>query len=115
MRQPTVAWDPAWERFAGLYRGKGGDSQIVLLNKPLVLINPNGNNVDNPTTLEPLGGRRFRYVAPTGGGVVGEVVQFVEQPGKPMRMYTGDSWIDKVAPWRAVVVLSERSDRRTCI
>jgi D-alanyl-D-alanine carboxypeptidase len=92
----TVAWDPAWARFAGLYRGRGGDSQVILLNQRLVLISPNAANVDNPTTLEPLGGGRFRFVAPTGGGVVGEVVRFVEQPGRPMRMYTGDSWIDRV-------------------
>jgi D-alanyl-D-alanine carboxypeptidase len=91
-----VAWDPSWARFAGLYRGRGGDSQIVLLNKRLVLVTPNAANVDNPITLEPLGGGRFRFVAPTGGGVVGEVVRFVEQTGKPMRMYTGDSWIDRV-------------------
>src|SRR5271155_3012411 len=28
----TVDWDAAWERFAGLYRGRGGDSQVVLMN-----------------------------------------------------------------------------------
>lgn len=93
---PTVAWDPAWERFAGLYRGRGGDQQVVLLNKKLVIITPNAPNLDNPATLEPLGGGRFRFVAPRGGGVVGEVVRFVEQNGRPMRMYTGDSWIDRV-------------------
>jgi D-alanyl-D-alanine carboxypeptidase len=92
----AVAWDPAWARFAGLYRGQGGDSHVVLLNEKLVIITPNGPNVDNPVTLEPLGGGRFRYTAPTGGGVVGELVRFVEQPGRPTRMYTGDSWIDRV-------------------
>src|SRR5277367_1294467 len=66
-----VAWDPAWERFAGLYRGPFGDEQVVLLNKKLVIITPNGPNLDNPITLEPLGGGRFRFVAPTGGGAVG--------------------------------------------
>jgi hypothetical protein len=92
----AVAWDSTWARFAGLYRGRGGDSQVILLNQRLVLITPNAANVDNPITLEPLGGGRFRFVAPTGGGVVGEIVRFVEQPGRPMRMYTGDSWIDRV-------------------
>jgi hypothetical protein len=92
----VVPWDPAWARFAGLYRGRGGDSQVVLLNKRLVLVTPNGPNVDTPITLEPLGGGRFRFVAPTGGGVVGEVVRFVEESGRPMRMYTGDSWIDRI-------------------
>jgi len=92
----AVAWDSTWARFAGLYRGRGGDSQVILLNQRLVLITPNAANVDNPITLEPLGGGRFRFVAPTGGGVVGEIVRFVEQAGRPMRMYTGDSWIDRV-------------------
>jgi D-alanyl-D-alanine carboxypeptidase len=91
-----VAWDPAWERFAGLYRGRLGDQQVVLLNKKLVLIIPNGPNVETPVTLEPLGDGRFRFVAPTGSGAVGEVVRFAEESGRPMRMYTGDSWIDRV-------------------
>ena len=96
MKPATVAWDQAWARFAGLYRGRNGDSQVVLLNQKLVIVTPNGANVDNPVTLEPLGGGRFRFTAPTGGGVVGEVVRFVEENGRPMRMYTGDSWIDRV-------------------
>jgi CubicO group peptidase (beta-lactamase class C family) len=94
----VVAWDDAWARFAGLYRGRGGDSHVVLLDKKLVIITPNGANVDNPVELVPLGGGRFRFTAPTGGGVVGEVVRFVEEPGRPMRMYTGDSWIDRISP-----------------
>jgi D-alanyl-D-alanine carboxypeptidase len=94
----VVAWDPAWERFVGLYRGRGGDTQVVLLNKRLVMITPNGPNLDNPITIEPLGGGRFRLVSTTGGGAVGEVVRFVEESGKPTRMYVGDSWIDRVEP-----------------
>lgn len=93
----AATWNPSWARFAGLYRGRGGDTQVVLLNSRLVLITPNAANVDNPITLEPLGDGRFRYVAPTGGSVVGEVVRFVEQPGRPVRMYTGDSWVDRVS------------------
>ena len=96
LKPVAVAWDQAWARFAGLYRGRGGDTQVVLLNQKLVMVTPNAANVDNPITLEPLGGGRFRFVAPTGGGVVGEVVRFVEENGRPMRMYTGDSWIDRV-------------------
>src|SRR6185295_15517868 len=84
--KPKLTWDPAWARFAGLYRGRNGDSHVVLLNQKLVIITPNAPNVDNPITLEPLGGGRFRFVAPTGGGAVGEVVRFVEQTGRPVRM-----------------------------
>ncbi len=92
----VVAWDPAWARFAGLYRGTWGDQQVVLLNQRLVLITPNAAAVDTSVSLQALGGGRFRFMAPTGGGEVGEVVRFVEEPGKPMRMYVGDNWIDRV-------------------
>ena len=80
----------------GLYRGRGADSHVVLLNQKPVIITPNALNVDNPVTLEPLGGGRFRFVAPTGGGAVGEVVRFVEETGGPTRMDIGDGWIDRV-------------------
>jgi D-alanyl-D-alanine carboxypeptidase len=68
----------------------------VLLNKKLVLVTPNGANVDSPATLEPLGGGRFRLVAPTGGGEVGEVVYFSEIAVKPMRLYVGDGYFERV-------------------
>ncbi len=92
-----VAWDPAWERFVGLYRSRWGDQHVVLLNKKLVIITPNAPDLDPSVTLEPLGGGRFRFMAPTGGSVVGEVVRFAEEPGRPMRMFTGDSWVDRVS------------------
>jgi D-alanyl-D-alanine carboxypeptidase len=99
-KPPTLAWDPAWERFAGLYRGLWGDRQVVLLNKKLAVIATNGPNLDDAVMLEPLGGGQFRFVAPTGGGgaygVVGEIVRFVEQSERPTRMYVGDTWIDRV-------------------
>ena len=36
-----TTWDPSWSRFAGLYRGRGGESHVVELNQRLVIINPN--------------------------------------------------------------------------
>jgi D-alanyl-D-alanine carboxypeptidase len=92
----VVAWDPSWGRFAGLYRGRGGDTHVVLLNQRLVMISPTAPNVDNPTALEPLGGGRFRFIAPGGGGPVGEVVRFVEENGRVVRLITGDSYVDRV-------------------
>ncbi len=92
----VVAWDPSWERFAGLYRGAWGDQQVVLMNQKLVLITPNGGNVDNPSTLEPLGGGRFRLVATSGGGAVGEVVRFEEEGGRVTRIRVGDGYSDRV-------------------
>jgi len=92
-----VPWDPAWGRFAGLYRSRGGDMEVVELNQRLVMFDPTVTNPDAPIQLVPLGEGRFRFDAPTGGGVVGEVVRFVEQDGKVVRMYTGDSYTERVA------------------
>lgn len=95
--KPTVVtWDPSWARFAGLYRGRGGDSHVVLLHERLVIITPNASTPGEPVALEPLGGGRFRYVAPTGGGPVGEVVRFEEENGRVTRMITGDSFVERV-------------------
>ena len=96
--KPTlVAWDPQWARFAGLYRARGGDSQIVLLNDRLVMITPNATTLENPGTLEPIGGGRFRLGARTGGGAVGEVIRFVEENGRVTRMYVGDGFSERVS------------------
>jgi hypothetical protein len=92
----TIAWDPSWARFAGLYRGRGGDSQVILLNNRLVMISPNAASLENQVTLEPIGNGLFRFVAPSGGGPVGEVVRFVEEGGRVVRMITGDSYVDRV-------------------
>ncbi|HEX7138850.1 MAG TPA: serine hydrolase domain-containing protein [Vicinamibacterales bacterium] len=94
----ALTWDPSWSRFAGLYRGRGGDSRVVELNRKLVVIASTSANLDNPVQLEPLGDGRFRYVAPVGGGPVGEIVRFVEENGRVTRMITGDSYVDRVQP-----------------
>jgi hypothetical protein len=91
-----VKWDPAWSRFAGLYRGRGGDQHVVELHEKLVIINPEAANLDSPIQLDPIGDGTFRYVAPVGGGPVGEVVRFVEEGGRVVRMITGDSYVERV-------------------
>jgi CubicO group peptidase (beta-lactamase class C family) len=91
-----VAWDPAWARFAGLYRGRNGDAQVVLLKDRLMVMDPTAPTIDESVSLLPLGGGRFTLVSPTGGRAAGEVVRFVEEAGKPMRMFTGDGWTERV-------------------
>jgi len=91
-----VAWDPSWSRFAGLYRGRGSDQHVVELHERLVIINPASATLDDPIELEPIGNGEFRYVAPVGGGPVGEVVRFVEENGRVVRMITGDSYVERV-------------------
>lgn len=92
----TMKWDPSWSRFAGLYRGRGGETQVIELNQRLVIISPSAANLDNPIRLEPIGNGQFRYVAPVGGGPVGEIVRFVEEGGRVVRMFTGDGFVERV-------------------
>jgi hypothetical protein len=75
-------WDQSWTRFAGLYRSPYDDgiTQVVLLNNQLVLLATSATAAETKTVLEPLGEGRFRLMAPTGGGAVGEVVRFDETP-----------------------------------
>lgn len=91
-----VEWNAAWARFAGIYRSSWNDMQVVLMNEQLVLLRPDADNIDVTVTLEPLGDGRFLMTAPTGGGAVGEVVRFVEEAGRVLRMITGDSYADRI-------------------
>ncbi len=92
----TTTWDPAWSRFAGLYRGRGGETHVIEMNRRLVIITPSAATLDNPTRLEPIGNGQFRFAANAGGGPVGEVVRFVEENGRVVRMITGDSYVERV-------------------
>jgi D-alanyl-D-alanine carboxypeptidase len=92
---PPPTWDPAWSRFAGLYRGRGGDTHVVELNQKLVLLASSATTLDNLVQLVPIGNGQFRYTAPSGGGPVGEIVRFVEEGGRVVRMITGDSYVER--------------------
>jgi len=94
---PMVTWDPSWSRFAGMYRSRAGTQlEVVELNHRFVMFDPSAPYPEHPASLEPIGNGQFRVEAPTGGGPVGEIVRFVEQDGKVVRMYTGSSFSDRV-------------------
>ena len=69
-----------------------------VLNQKLVIISPNAPNLDDPITLEHLGGGRFRLSAEGGGAVRSGAFHRAGRP--PMRMYIGDGWIDRVSSCR---------------
>lgn len=94
----TPEWDPTWSRFAGIYRSDFDDGtlQVVELNKQLVLLPRTAAAAETKVVLEPIGDGRFRLMAPTGGAAIGEIVRFEESPGKPMRMYQGDTWTSRI-------------------
>src|SRR5947208_12286371 len=61
-------WDPSWSRFAGLYRGRGGDSRVVELNKRLVVIASTSTNLDTPHNSRLWRRAGYRVSVPQGGG-----------------------------------------------
>lgn len=97
-KKAAPLWDPAWGRFAGLYRSPNGDTAVVELNKELVTFNPEGPNPEQQNHLTPIGNGEFRLEAAAGGSAVGEVVRFTQMPNGVMRMYSGGSYSDRVSP-----------------
>jgi CubicO group peptidase (beta-lactamase class C family) len=95
-KDDKVTWNPAWERFAGIYRSRGGETRVLVMNERLVLMDPWAPSLEDPIELEPIGDGTFRMLAPTGGGPVGEIVRFVEENGEVVRMITGDSYADRL-------------------
>lgn len=90
-------WDPAWSRYAGLYRTIWGDQQVVELNRQLVLIDPLSDSPgENPLELRPQEGGQFLLEGKSGGSAVGEAVRFEEDNGKVVRMVVGLNPADRV-------------------
>lgn len=96
--EKPLEWDPSWKRFVGLYRYTFGDFEIVELNNRLVMFDPSGPNPTQQTRLIPIGGGRFRMEDSSVGGSAGEIVRFVEENGRVVRMYTGDDFLNRVNP-----------------
>lgn len=96
-KEEEVAWDPAWARFAGVYRSGWSDTSVVLMNEKLVLLDSRAEVPESKRYLKPIGKDRFLMSAPNGGGPVGEVVRFIEKDGKVLRMITGDEYANRVS------------------
>lgn len=98
VKSADVAWDPSWARFQGVYRNRSNDISIVLLNDRLVALSSTAPGIDLVARLEPLGNGRFRIEAATGNNPpLGEVAWFKEEAGKPVRLYMGDNWSDRIS------------------
>jgi len=92
----TTQADPEWSKYAGKYRSPWGDSEIVLVNGELVMIDPTSDNpMETMVRLVPQGNNKFKITTESQnyGGAVGEIVSFELGPdGKAARMKTGDSY-----------------------
>ena len=94
---PPATADPSWTQYVGMYRSRGGERQVMVLNEELVVISPLS---DDPMTgksiLRPLGEHTFR-IEGTGGGPHGELARFeLDADGNVMRFYMGVNYSERV-------------------
>ena len=88
--------NPAKNGFLEQLQAPASHKRGVPLRRRFTLLPSNSTAAETKTVLEPLGDGQFRMMAPTGGGAIGEVVRFDETPGRPARLYLGDTWAQRV-------------------
>lgn len=84
--------DPEWSRYVGVYRSIWGDSQVLVMDGQLVLVDPTEDDPkESMLTLTPIGPRMFRESF--SGAEGGDIVTFELGPdGKVARMKEGDNY-----------------------
>jgi len=100
---PTKDGLPAgWERYVGKYRSPGADTQVLVLDGALVLIDP---SVPNPTLgitrLRPVAEHTFRMETTEGYASNGELVVFeLNAAGRVCRVKIGENYTEPVPDWK---------------
>jgi hypothetical protein len=97
---PVVARaDPEWNNLVGTYRDPWGDSEILIVNGELVMIDPTADDPkETLLKLVPEGKNRFRIVAEKFNyGEIGELVTFeMGADGKAARMKVGENYTPRL-------------------
>ena len=93
--------DPGWQRYVGRYRDAWFDTQVMIRNGELVMLDP---TADEPlatlATLTPVAEHVFRFESADGSGPVGELAVFELDPaGKVRRLKYGENFAYPVAAW----------------
>jgi len=97
--RPVAKADPEWNNFVGTYRDPWGDSETVVVNEELVMIDPTADDPkESLVKLVPAGKNRFKIVAETFSyGEIGELVTFeMGADGKAVRMKVGENYMPRL-------------------
>ena len=95
--------DPGWRRYAGRYRSRWGDAQVLLGDEGLIIIDPSAPDpMLTVVRLHPVDGQAhtFRADAKDGYASHGEPVVFeLDAGGRATRMRVGQNYLDAVESW----------------
>ena len=97
-----TAPDPAWQRYVGRYRDAWSDSQVLVRDGKLVIIDPTADDpLDAIATLTPVAEHVFRYESSNGYSSRGELAVFeVDDTGKVQRLKLDENYTYPVPDWR---------------
>lgn len=97
---PLVAQpDPSWSNYVGTYRDPWGDTEIVVVNGELVMMDPREDDPKGSLVkLVPIEKNKFKIVAETfSSGEIGEFVSFeLGADGKAVRMKVGENYTPRL-------------------
>ncbi len=93
--------DPSWLKYAGLYRSAWGDSQVLVHDGELAMIDPSSDDPrDSVARLIPVRTGVYRLESKRGGAAVGELVSFEEDSGgRITRIKVGENDSRRVERW----------------
>jgi CubicO group peptidase (beta-lactamase class C family) len=97
---PAARPDPGWARYIGRYRSPWNDTEVLLQESGLVLVDPSQPDpVPSLVRLVPVAEHTFRMETRDGYGSAGELVVFELADGRVTRVRIGDNYTYPVAGW----------------
>ena len=102
-REPQpAAPQPVWRRYVGRYRDAWSDTQVLVRNGELVIVDPSADDpLETLATLTPVAEHVFRYESSDGFSSRGELAVFeVDDGGKVQRLKLDENYTYPVAAWR---------------
>ena len=96
-----VTSDPGWQRYVGRYRDAWSDTQVLVRDGKLVIIDPTADDpLDTMATLTPVAEHVFRYESSDGYSSRGELAVFeVDDTGKVQRLKLDENYTYPVPAW----------------
>ena len=95
--------DPGWQRYVGRYRDAWSDTQVLVHNGELVIVDPSADDpLETRATLTPVAEHTFRYESDNGFRSRGELAVFeVDDADTVQRLKLDENYTYPVTDWHA--------------